>query len=402
MTIPYAHAANPLSSRPFWIGSSRIPSLPRRQISASIRASGARVVVYAETGTALSQAFLNRIVKRLEEKGLPDAYAPKMGLLPFEESVFGPVPPNPGLPLLLLFAHLGPIDAYFDPRDLLSPDESSRRFALPSNHASLLYINAQPGPGIEGAIARELSRLLGSSTPREGWLDETLAEGAMILSGTFGASGPLHAFANNPGTSPLVSPEALDNGSPRLFASYLLDTLPQPPETSLGVLAHFPLSGREAVESAVRALTEAPLSFDAIFSNFISYVFGQAGTGTSLPSAWKHRPGLELPEIVPQGIYRAGSLGLTGELAPYSFVAVRLEKPLSPNALIQVQRDSPDSSLGDCSTQASLLWKPIHPDLLAIYAVGCDPKSSGEKVAYRLRILDQPSLLPPFPFKIQP
>ena len=41
-----------------------------------------------------------------------------------------------------------------------------------------------------------------------------------------------------------------------------------------------------------------------------------------------------------------------------------------------------------------MLWKPVSSNRIAVYAVGCNPTDKTEFVQFRLRILDQPSLLP--------
>jgi hypothetical protein len=73
-------------------------------------------------------------------------------------------------------------------------------------------------------------------------------------------------------------------------------------------------------------------------------------------------------------------------------------------ATIRVTRDpSPlGSSASSCAASASVLWKPVNLNRIAVYAVGCDPTEAPDDVHFRLKILDEPSLLARDPFKILP
>ncbi|MGZ3653040.1 MAG: hypothetical protein ACXVCI_05560 [Bdellovibrionota bacterium] len=388
-----AHAASAPITRDFWIRD--------HKTSAGLRGSGFRTLVYVEDklfNHGISGDFVSRMVWQLEQSPPSGAYLSDTGVVPFEERLFGALPRRASGDdrLIVLFADLGlDQDGLFNPNDLLSDSESMQKFHQHSNEANLIYVNGfrKNESNTTSVIARELPRLL-SSQAREGWLSGVLSEGAMMLSGFFGDQELVDKSLADSGSFPLVSPAPGSSGPQLLFSSFLLDSLPAAHNTAISALSHIDLSGRDAVEKLFQQLTEVPLNFDAIFSNFVSYVFAQAASGAALPSAWRHSPSIRALQIAPYFTYEAGSGELTGRLAPYSFVAVDLAQELSPNAEIRVQRVDPDPPLAggatDCSKNATVLWKPVNKRRIAIYAMGCNPASSAEMVQFRLRILDQP------------
>jgi len=400
------HAAPAPSVRDFWIRD--------HKTTAGLRGSGNRTLVYVEDklfNHGISGDFVSRLVWQLEQSPPSGAYLSDTGVVPFEERLFGALPQRAGGDdrLIVLFADLGQNqDGLFNPLDLLSDSESMQKFQQHSNEANIIYVNGfrKTESSTTGVVARELPLLLSatySSKAREGWLSGVLAEGAMMLSGFFGDQELVDKSLADSGRFPLISASAGSNGPQLLFSSFLLDSLPAAHNTAISALSHIDLSGRDAVEKLFQQLTEVPLNFDAIFSNFVSYVFSQSASGAAMPNAWRHSPSIRALQIAPYFTYEAGSGELSGQLAPYSFVAVDLAQELSPSAEIRVERVNPEPvlpSTTDCSKNATVLWKPVNKRRIAIYAMGCDPSSPAEMVQFRLRILDQPSLLPTSPFKI--
>ena len=408
LAAPFASAsAVPPASRAFWVRNAGGAPLQFRTATASLRAFGSRSAIYVEDRSAvtagLSPNYLSRLEVQLEHLVPGGAFVSDEGLIALEEMLFGPVPRYRDDPIVVLFADLGAplVDGEIHDYDQLPDADSFSRLQAHSNEANVIYVNGfrKTEPRTGGEVARELERLLSANAtvvPRESWLSDVLSEGAMLLTGFFTDQDRVDEYLRHSGRYPLVTPSGAQLGPQLLFSSFLLDTLPSAHGTAVGALSRLPLGGRDAVETLVQDLTKTPLNFDAIFSNFVSYVFDQSAAGTALPSSWHHTSALHAQTISPYFTYKAGSGELTGELAPYSFVAVDLAQELSPAAEIHVSRADapPGASPSDCAQNASVLWKPVNKTRIAVYALGCDPAGSTEMVQFRLKILDQPSLSP--------
>ena len=415
--------AAPVQSAPtlreFWVWDLSVMPPAFRKTTATLRASGNRTLIYVEDkffGHEITADYVTRLEYQLERSVPSGAYITDTGIVPLEERIFGPLPTKIAKDdrLVVLFAALGQykdvqFDGFFNLYDQLPESEAMQKYQQHSNEANVIYLNGfrKSETYTTGVIAHELQHLLASGTTevsRESWLSESLAEGAMLLTGFFSDQDHVDKYLSETGKYPLVTSGYVQYGPQLLFSSFLADSLPSARDmTAIASLNRVELGGRDAVEKLYQDLTEAPLSFDAIFSNFVSYVFEQSAGGAALPNSWRHSPAIHVLQIAPFFTYQAGSGELTGELAPYSFVAVDLAQELSPSAEIQVTRIPPSpgqTNASGCARDASVLWKPVNKTRIAIYAVGCDPGEKPEDVQFRLRILDQPSLLPASPFKL--
>lgn len=405
-TATFAKAGTPPpapATRAFWVWNLNVMPPTFRRATATLRAAGDRSLIYVEDkfyGREITAHFVLQLNEQLESKAPSSAFLPGLGIVSLEEQLFGALPrkvsPDDDR-LIVLFADLGQFhdtkfDGFFNPYDQLSDQRAIEDYRQRSNEANILYINGfrQTGAYTTGVIAHELHHLLSHHGPdREAWLSETLAEGAMLLTGFFTDQLRVEQYVANPGSVPLVTPSYVQYGPQLLFASFLIDSIPLSRGSALTLLRNIHKGGRDAIEELFLKNTNVPLSFDAIFSNFVSYVFTQSDTNASLPAAWDHRPGLRVPRVASYFTYQVGSGELNGELAPYSFVAIDLAQELSPSAVIQVRRVSPtNATAGDCARNASVLWKPISRTRIAVYAVGCDPSEKSENVQFRLKILD--------------
>jgi hypothetical protein len=399
--VDAASIENP-QSRVFWVtNSSRL----QRQTHATLQASGNRALIYVEDSLSFSPEMISRLEWQLESAVPAGAFQTGIGLVSLEESLFGPILPTKTIAdnrLIILFCESGPApDGAFLPIDQTSEAEAfSSSEHLHSNEANVLYLGgAQPEENaVIGIISRELQRLLAyrlRPEPREIWLSDSLAKGGELISGYFGEQSSIQDYLSGTGYFPLVTPNPHHQGGAQLlFASFLIDTLPQATKTALSNLSEINKSGRDAIEQLFWDLTREPTSFDAIFSNFVSYIFAQAQGESSLPTAWRHSPGLQVPLVSPFALYYSDKGELTGSLAPYSFVAIDLDRPLSSHAQVQLTKIDPKSGSDkmNCSTNAHLLWKPVSETRIAIYAVGCDPSINTEMIRFRLKIVD-PSLV---------
>jgi hypothetical protein len=404
----------PPQARVFWVrnGGEGSGLASFRKASASLRASGIRSAIYVEDKVAapgLTPEYLARLESQLEHAAPNGAYLLNEGLISLEELLFGPLPRTYGDSLVLLFTDLGSLtlDGDIHDFDQLTDADAVARLATHSNEGNVIYVNGfrKTEARTGGEVARELQRLTNvgpSGVRREPWLMDALGEGAMLLGGYFADQDRVDDYLHHSGKYPLVTTNGAQLGPQLLFSSFLLDSLPSAHGTAVGALSRLSLGGRDAVEKLYQDLTQSPLNFDAIFSNFVSYVFDRSAASTALPSSWHHNSAIRAQSIAPYFTYKAGSGELSGELAPYSFVAVDLAQELSPTAEIHVSRAAAPAEAvpSDCAQNASILWKPVNKTRIAVYALGCDPSSPVEMVQFRLKILDQPSLSHRAPLKL--
>lgn len=402
------------TKREFWVWDLRVMPPAFRRASATLRATGNRSLIYVEDslwGGQLGQDFVHRLQWQLETAVPSGAWNLDSGVIPLEEKLFGGLPrkAQPDERLVVLFADLGQykeqsFDGFFNPFDQLTDAEAQRKYKQRSNEANIIYVNGfrRTEAYTAGVIAHELQHLLASAhseSEREVWLSETLAEAAMLLTGYFTDQPHVNALAKDSGRHPLVTLSYVSYGPQLLFSSFLLDSLAPDGPAAISAISRAREPGKAAVERIFREYTGAPLSFDAIFSSFVSYVFNQASTGSLLPYSWAHKEGVVIPKIAPYYTFLASSGELVGQLAPYSFLAIDLSREISPSVVIQAERIDAKGAPGaqSCAREASVLWKPISSTRIALYSVGCDPVINGERINFRLKILDQP-FLPAFQF----
>lgn len=408
---PAAHPALD-TKREFWVWDLREMPPAFRRATATLRATGSRSLIYVEdklwkAGGPLDQAYMNRLHWQLETAVPSGAWDTELGVVPLEEKLFGHLPRKirQDERLVVLFADLGqykdqPFDGFFNAFDQLPDGEAERKYKQRSNEANIVYVNGFRGSEAytNGVIARELQHLLASGQSeggREVWLSSTMAEAAMLLTGHFTHQPHVDAVAAQSGLHPLVTLSYVSYGPQLLFSSFLLDSLAPHGPAAVSAIARGREPGKAAVERVLREHTGAPLTFDSIFSNFVSYVFSQASHSTLLPASWARKEGIRVPAIQPYYTFLAGSGELVGHLAPYSFLAIDLARELSPSVVIQAERTGGQGGgAQSCARHASVLWKPISATRIALYSVGCDPVINGEKVGFRLKILDQPSFQP--------
>jgi hypothetical protein len=157
-------------------------------------------------------------------------------------------------------------------------------------------------------------------------------------------------------------------------------------------------NGRAAVETFFQENTGNPVTFDAIFSKFLSYLFTDSAGGW-LKERGQNFQGLKVPPIASYATFKSFPAQLDGELMPYSVVAVDLPQALPPTAIVELNA-VPRGLPGSCGREATLLWKPINLTRIAVYSVGCEHHSLDDKIAFSLRVLDKPLPTAPSPRKI--
>jgi hypothetical protein len=396
------------SSRNFWVWDLNVMPPAFRKAEATLRAQGPRTLVYVEKKLSpeqISPAYIERLETALEKSCPKGSLCPQTGVVPFEEAHFGALPNRFSAPdnrLIVLFADLGKykdheFDGFFNSYDQLSESEAQRE-KQHSNEGNIIYINGlrRDESYTNGVIAHELQHLLvfdpDSRTTKDSWLSEALAEGAMLTTGYFSDQLHVDRFAKSTGASPLVSTTYVQYGPQLLFSSFLLD-FAGTGVTNLSELSRVPLAGREAVEKFFEARLSSPQSFDAIYSNFISYLFNAQSFGWSLPISWVRTPpfGITMPEITPYKTITSFPANLDGWVYPYAFVAIDLPTELTDTTTVKVEAIRPNAEGPSCARTASPLWKPVGKKRIVVYAVGCEPKSKQDVLHFRLIITDQAS-----------
>ncbi|MGZ3694630.1 MAG: hypothetical protein ACXWQO_10645 [Bdellovibrionota bacterium] len=413
-----AFAADPSpaigSTKEFWVWDLNVMPPGFRRAKATLRATGAHSLVYVEDQfweKKISQNYVDRLKQLLEVSSPFGAIVPAQGVIPFEEANFGSLPKRAAgeSRLIVLFADLGKykdheFDGFFNVYDQQTESEAQKEDQH-SNEANIIYLNGlrRDESYTNGVISHELQHLLSfdasGETSKDNWLSETLAEGAMLATGHFTDQPILDQLLKNTGNSPLVSPTYVSYGPQLLFASFLLDF------TSHGIsnlteISRSKLHGRDNIEAFFEHRLGNPQTFDAIYSSFVSYVFNASNYGWSLPISWDrpHGTGLNVGEIAAYKTISSFPANIDGWLYPYSFVAIDLAAELPDTAVVRVEtlrganvNEESSSAPDSCSRTASALWKPVSKKRIAIYAVGCEPKSKADLLHFRLIIADQAS-----------
>ncbi|NUM88214.1 MAG: hypothetical protein HUU37_03330 [Bdellovibrionales bacterium] len=349
---------------------------------------------------------------RLEVSAPEGAFVQDKGIVEIQESVFGALPTemSPDPRVIVLFADLGQFkkfefDGFFNVFDQMTEKEAWEKHQQHSNEANIIYINGLRSSETytQGVISHELQHLLThhgrpeAGQGLENWLSESIAEGAMLLTGYYTDQGHVNRYAKSPWQFPLVSPSYVQYGPQILFASYLFDQLKQP--RLFAKTGQIPLPSKRAVEAVMEEALGVPQNFDAIFSQFLSYIFGTAEKKEKIPGGWRHyeNTGLTIPAFA----YAAEAMNLPfdfqGTVMPYAFAPIKLPHPLPMNALVRV---SIGEAQEECRKNGSALWKPLSSHVLAVYVVGCTANKPSEAVKFQLSIFEVPEMLPRSPLRL--
>ena len=289
-------------------------------------------------GSEIKPDYVDRLMMQLESAVPADSFFSGVGIVPLQEKIFGPLPRKISADdrVIVLFADLGQFreiqfDGFYNSFDQLTEAEAFAKYKQHSNEANIIYMNGLRGNETytTGVVAHELQHLLAAGSVElssENWLSEMLAEGAMLLSGFFTDQEHVNRFVADTAKVPLVTPTYVHYGPQLLFSSFLLDSLSLRDGTAIGRLNAIQADGRKAVEQVFEQESKTRLSFDVIFSNFISYVFFHSQHGSSLPTAWNHRAGIRIPKIQPYFTFTDPSGEFAGTLAPYSFAVIDLQQ----------------------------------------------------------------------------
>lgn len=412
---PAAQAAPDLgSSREFWVWDLNVMPPGFRRATATLQAVGDRSLVYVEDKlwhSNITPSIVGNLFHRLEVSAPEGAFINDKGIVEIEEAVFGPLPTkmNPDPRVIVLFADLGKFknyefDGFFNVFDQMLEKEAWEKHQQHSNEANIIYINGLRSNETytQGVIAHELQHLLAhhnrdeSEEGPDAWLSESIAEGAMLLTGYYTDQGHVNRYAQHPWMFPLVSQSYVQYGPQILFASYLFDQLKQP--KLFAKLGQIPQPSKQAVELVVEEALGIPQNFNAIFSQFLSYVFGTAARKDKIPSGWRHyeNTGLTIPEFGFAATAEKIPFDFEGSVMPYAFAPIKLPHALPENAIVQVGLGQASES---CKKNGSALWKPLASNVLAVYVVGCTADKPSDAVKFRLSIFEALEFLPRMPLR---
>ena len=240
-------------------------------ISSTCRGVGQRGVIWVaddQWGSAVTQETVDTLLGAMEG-GTPRT--PDSGIIANNAALFGDPPLfAQGDPDLTLFLYDIPdygnyhFDGFFRAEDLqpFSPACVGNPMNYCSNEMGMVHVDSVNAASeyMQGVIAHEYEHLAhyGADTFEENWLDESLAELAMVYSG-YEDKGNLNYFLAHPESSLVVEPP-VDYGACYLFGSYLLQRLGM---EGINSLVASPLKGIASIE--------AHLDEDTDFARF----FGQ-------------------------------------------------------------------------------------------------------------------------------
>ncbi len=224
---------------------------------------------------------------------------------------------------------------------------------------------------------------LGIDPSREPWFAELLLEGNDLSSGLVLDQDRVNSLAQHTNRFSLVTQVGVQSGPQLLFAAYLVDTLSA--DRAFPFLSRATETGMDAIEDLFRSQLNSPLNFDAIFSNYLTYIFQASAGGARIPFKLAQAgTGVVVPVFTPQATIHSLPADVQGSLVPYSFAIFELDHELPANAVVTVS----EISAPTCMEGFSLLWKPASPKSIAVYATGCPQLSPQDNIVFRLTITD--------------
>lgn len=401
----------------FWAWDLTVMPPGFRRVEARAISVGPNSYVFVEKESwnsgAIDFRFAADLHSRLELQGLPSALEPDKGILPLQQSIFGPLPDviNQDPRVVILLLNMGEFnghrfDGYFNAFDQMSEAEA-QTYQQHSNEVNMIYLDINPNGAndthqVASIITHELQHLLNHHRipdfHQSPWLSESSAEAAMMFSGYFTDQPAVERYAQRTWEIPLVTSTYVHYGVSAVFSAFLVDKLGG--YGAFDYMMYIALPSREAVERAHYVRTGRNTSFDAIFSEFITYVYVASNTHESLPHTWQHltNDGYRIPNLTNAATIRNLPFSYSGNLRPYSFAVFELGRALPPGAQVQVQilppveqPEAPSSEENDiiknCKDDVQVLWKPL-PNAIAVYSVGCKFGDNRDQLRYKLTIRD--------------
>lgn len=341
-------AAEPAIHRDFWTWDLSVMPPSFRKATCTLRATGSRFLLYVEDTeweTFVTAEGVQTIFDRVEHATPASSMDPTKGIGELEFGVFGEPPlgldgePRVNLLYVRMDAFNGSsFDGYFNAFDTLTDQEAQQTYQQRSNEAEVLYLNTRGSPAASeymiGVLAHELQHLL--HHPHDGeeasWVNESLSESAMILTGHPTDIPHLERFAKRPET-PLVTDGYVSYGACFLFGTYLLEQLGV---DALRRITKHPGHGEEGIVAAL-----AETSFGGDFAHFFeAWAIANLRASASPPEPVFSYKAFTMP---PLEIRRAEALPaeFAGELKKHQIRYIGLPDRCSIVAEVTIEPESP-------------------------------------------------------------
>lgn len=260
-------------TRQFWTYDLSVMPPKNKAIQATCRGVGTFVAIWvgdAEWETQVTQTDVDAVLASMETT---TPSGKEGGVFANNTSLFG-MPPvlmegDPALTILIykIPGYQGNVfDGYFRAEDLAPFNASCQTSPMIycSNELPMIHVTSTDvgSDYMAGVIAHEFEHLIhyGADLGEEPWLDESLAELAMIHAG-YNDPGNLAYFLAHPDSS-LVIPPPVDYGACLLFGSLLWEWLG---DAGIAALVADPANGKASIEAA---LAPNDVSWPMLFGEF--------------------------------------------------------------------------------------------------------------------------------------
>lgn len=225
-------------TRAFW--SWDLGQMPPRdvQVPSTCRAVGEHTYVFVaddQWETNVDQQDVDAVLEALESSTPSGSVDPGRGIVPNEIEVFGPIPdaldtdPRVIVLLMELDKYGGTqFDGFFNPFNQYPDEETMATYGYHSNECEMITVNSAIRPPASettlSIFAHELEHLIhwGGDPEEVAWVDESLAEAAMVVCGYLTDIAWLDDYLAGP-DAPLYETEHVHYGACMLFGTHLVE-----------------------------------------------------------------------------------------------------------------------------------------------------------------------------------
>jgi hypothetical protein len=264
--------------RQFWTWDLSVMPPLDVQIDSTCRAETAHAYVYVADeawGSSMNQAAVDTIANAFEHATPAD---PARGIHQTVVELFGEPPDVDSDPRIILFyAPIGEFKGYTFDGFFRSDDQTA---GPTSNQTEMLHLNAAGSQKPDsdymlGVVAHELVHLIAwkYDPSEEGWLEESLAEAAMVRAGYMTDLPAGQSYAKKTAATPLCVKSYSDYGATFSWGAYALDRFG---DSFLRAVLQDPADGRAAYEAHLPSGT----TFRQVFGEFmVATLLDQPGIG---------------------------------------------------------------------------------------------------------------------------
>jgi hypothetical protein len=300
--------------RQFWTWDLSVMPPTDMQVAATCRAETAHAYVYVADevwGSAMNQASVDTIANAFEHATPAD---PDRGIYQTDVEMFGEPPDVDSDPhVVLLYMPIAGYQGYTFDGFFRSDDQSPGQT---SNLTEMLHLNATGSQKPDsdymlGVVAHELVHLIAWKYDpfEEGWLEESLAESAMVRAGYMTDLAAGQSYAKKTAATPLCVKSYSDYGATFSWGAYTLDRFGI---SFLGNVLQDPARGRTSYEAHL----PPGMTFRQVFGEFmVATLLDQPGIGDG---RWGYSSvelgalGSEMPATFGTGPQELGSVAFGG------------------------------------------------------------------------------------------